>query len=106
MNQTLNNNMTEVFYFDKAKNKNYLLYNLIFQINEKIIKGEKRKINLLQACEETINNYMITGKQEKLEYFVPLGRFKIKQGTKLFSVKFKRVSIKNYKNNKKKLNKS
>ena len=38
---------------------------------------------------------MIRGKQDNLEYFVPLGRFKIKQGTKLFSIKFKRILVKN-----------
>ena len=103
MNQTLNNNMKEVFSFEKAKNKNFLLYNLIIQKDETIIKGEHRKINLLQAIEETINNYMIRGKQDNLEYFVPLGRFKIKQGTKLFSIKFKRILVKNYEKNQKKI---
>ena len=93
MNQTLKNNMKEVFHYDQSKNKNFLLYNLILQKDENIIKDERRKINLLQAIEETINNYMIRGKQDNLEYFVPLGRFKIKQGTKLFSIKFKRIYI-------------
>ena len=103
MNQTLKNNMKEVFSFEKAKNKNYLLYNLILQKDETSIKGESRKINLLKAIEETINHYMIAGKQEKLEYFVPLGRFKIKQGTKLFSIKFKRISVKNFDKNQKQI---
>ena len=102
MNQTLKNNMKEVFHYDQSKNKNFLLYNLILQKDENIIKDERRKINLLQAIEETINNYMIRGKQDNLEYFVPLGRFKIKQGTKLFSIKFKRILVKNNEKNQKK----
>ena len=105
-NQTLINNMSEICDYDKEKCKHYLLYNLMFQINEKKLDNGKKKTNLLQVVEQIINNYTKTGKQEKLEYFIPLGRFKMKQGTKLFSVKFKRVSIKNINNNKKKLNKS
>ncbi len=105
-NQTLINDMSEVCNYDKEKNKNYLLYNLIFQINEKNLDNGKKKTNLLEVVEQIINTYTKKGKQEKLEYFIPLGRFKIKQGTKLFSVRFKRVSIKNYNNNKQKLNKS
>jgi len=105
-NQTFVNNMSEVFDYDKEKNKNYLLYNLIFQINEKKLENGKKKYNLFEVAEQIINSYIQNGKQEKLEYFIPLGRFKIKQGTKLFSVKFKRVSIKSFNNNKKQLHKS
>ena len=95
MNQSLQKDMSELYYFDKEKTKNYLLYNLILHKNEKSFERDVKKINLLQIIEKTINNYIMRGRKERLEYFVPLGYFKIKQSPKLFSIKFKRIMVKN-----------
>ena len=85
---------------NKEKNKNYLSYNSILQINDKKLNKENKKVTLLKVIENIINDYILKGKQDKLEYFIPLGRFKIKDGSKLYSIKFKRILLKQFNNNK------
>ena len=100
INETVKNNMSEIMDLNKEKNKNYLSYNSILQINDKKVNKENKKITLLKVIENIINDYILKGKQDKLEYFIPLGRFKIKNGSKLYSIKFKRILLKQFNNNK------
>ena len=100
INETVKNNMSEIMDLNKEKNKNYLSYNSILQINDKKVNKENKKITLLKVIENIINDYILKGKQDKLEYFIPLGRFKIKDGSKLYSIKFKRILLKQFNNNK------
>ena len=92
--------MSEIMDLNKEKNKNYLSYNSILQINDKKLNKENKKVTLLKVIENIINDYILKGKQDKLEYFIPLGRFKIKDGSKLYSIKFKRILLKQFNNNK------
>ena len=100
INETVKNNMNEIMDLNKEKNKNYLSYNSILQINDKKLNKENKKVTLLKVIENIINDYILKGKQDKLEYFIPLGRFKIKNGSKLYSIKFKRILLKQFNNNK------
>ena len=100
INETVKNNMSEIMDLNKEKNKNYLSYNSILQINDKKLNKENKKVTLLKVIENIINDYILKGKQDKLEYFIPLGRFKIKDGSKLYSIKFKRILLKQFNNNK------
>lgn len=100
INETVKNNMSEIMDLNKEKNKNYLSYNSILQINDKKLNKENKKVTLLKVIENIINDYILKGKQDKLEYFIPLGRFKIKNGSKLYSIKFKRILLKQFNNNK------
>ena len=100
INETVKNNMSEIMDLNKEKNKNYLSYNSILQINDKKSNKENKKVTLLKVIENIINDYILKGKQDKLEYFIPLGRFKIKNGSKLYSIKFKRILLKQFNNNK------
>jgi len=90
----MNNEMEEnkeIIDLDNEKNKQFLLFNLLYKKKYNENEKESEKLNLYQVIDEVTSNYISNGKFEDLKYFVPLGRFKSKNGTKLFNVKFKRI---------------
>ena len=90
MNNKMEQN-NEIIDLDNEKNKNFLLYNLLYKKKYNENEKESEKLNLYQVIDEVTSNYISNGKIEDLKYFVPLGGFKTKHGTKLFNVKFKRI---------------
>ena len=90
MNNEMEEN-NEIIDLENDKNKKFLLYNLLYKKKYNDNEKESEKLNLYQAIDEITTNYISNGKIEDLKYFVPLGRFKTKHGTKLFNVKFKRI---------------